>query len=394
MSERRRMLPRMLLAATMAAALLLAGCWDMRPVERLALVNLLLVDRTASGKVVVDAEVTSMTKSSSSGSGTSSGSSGGGSIAHVRGEGATPFQAFRAAGLSTVKRPYIGHIQVVLVGEREAKGHLGEVVDMFARDPQARMIAWIFAVGEQDIAHVMGTTAPGAAYPAEGIVELALQSLDMSPARPTRLYEVATLLATDEHGVAIPVLSTAQGTEGFRIAGLALFRHQTWAGTLSVDQATGYAWLAGAAHLKSATVACGKAASSADLVSYDIVREGKRVTPVVDPHGGLVGIHVALQGTARIRQVSGNCAVGGSLASHQAIRQAIARQVWQQAATALDVARASGTDPFGFGTAVRIGSPEIWQAMASRWADEVLPRLPVAVDVLVDLDGAGETHLA
>ncbi len=398
----RRIFPAVLLAAGLLG---LTGCWDMLAVEDLGFVNLVYLDRLPNGRVVARIQVTNPSSLPTPGGGNPSGSGGGAGggtsqaatpVYQIYGTGLNVAQALRAADLASINRLYTGHIQVLLVGEHEARTDLAEALDFFERNPKSRTIQWVYIVEPADVNRILGQlTVPSTGYPANAISNFSLHMESASNLRPVRLYQLTDVLATPERDVAIPILTLTTPARIYTIKGMALFRGPHWVGTLSVPDAAGLTWLRHQIRFQDFTVPCPfhPAQPSADLTLqtmgatlkahplFNTNRAGQRLLKSIDVH---------LFAMVRVSESPPACPVSYEKPrQHDAVSQMAAQTVLTVVSTSIEKAKRIGSDPFGFGTYVRIADPALWTRIGPSWANQIFPAVPITLHVRIRLDDTG-----
>lgn len=410
-SRRRRRAGPLWIALALASLVTLTGCWDMLPIEDLGFANLIYVDRSPDGRVHTEIELTNPTDlPQPGGGGPSSGgpsSGGGGGGGGGGGQSSTPAfeikssginlaQALRAADLRSINRLYTGHIQVLLVGEGEAKADLSDALDYFERDAKSRVIQWVYIVDRSDVRSVMSQlTVPAQGYPANAIALFSLHMESASNVRPVRLYQLVSALAAPERDVAIPVLAVACPGQTFTIKAVALFRGPHLVGTLSVPDAVGLVWIRRQVRFEDFAVPCPSHPSDpAAAITLQAMGDGAKVKAVFtqSPSGQrlLTGLDVHLFSMARVSQSPAECPINYAIAAQRdRVSQAAAQTVLNVVSHSVEQAQKMKSDPFGFGTAVRIADPGLWTRIAPDWADRLFPSLPITIHVRIRLDDTG-----
>lgn len=379
-----------------AALVGLTACWDIMPIEDLGFANLVYVDRTRTGQVEVQADVlvpAALQSGISSGnpSGGGGGGGGGGAVLKATGQGADTAAALHNAERRSVQRLYTGHIQALLVGEGEARGHMADVLDYFDRNPRSRVIDWLYVVAHRDEAAVRNLTSTSSnADPASSLVTYSYQLEEASDLHPTRVYEVLGLMAGGDQGAAVPTLGVDPIAHSYQATGLALFRGDRWVGTMTLDQSRALPWLLHQVRSQELTLPCPLPGPQNGVVTVQTMGGTRRILPQWTA-GRLSGLAVALSSTVRLSEVGGRCALDvAQPRDRDLLETAASAAILRTVTGGLRYARSVGADPFGFGQAVRIASPAEWSRIGADWADRVFPSLPVDVTVHVALDDSGE----
>ena len=113
-----------------------AGCWDQIEIEQRGFVVGTALDKGEDGKIIVTFQLVLPTLMQSS-SGTKA--EGGEPYINTSSEAKTVFKAARLLASEVSRTPYIAHNQMIIVSDELASSeHLGELLDLFIRDPESR----------------------------------------------------------------------------------------------------------------------------------------------------------------------------------------------------------------------------------------------------------------
>lgn len=395
--------PLLWIATALASLLVLTGCWDMLPIEDLAFANLIYLDRH-DGQVQARIEITDPSSLPNPGGGnpSSSGEGGGGGgqagqpAYEIDGSGVNVAQALRSADLDSVNRLYTGHLQVLLIGAGEAKDDLPEALDYFDRDAKSRVIQWVYLVEKPDTEPIFQELdVPAGEYPANAISNFSLHMESSSNVRPVRLYQLAAILPDPERDATVPILTLTRPAKVFTIKGVALYRKTKWVGTLTVPQAAGIVWIRHQIRFQDFAIPCPMDPTHRSAnITLQALGDAVKVQPIftLRPDGQrvLTSLHVHLFAMARVSESPFTCRVDyGIPKQREAVTEAAAQTIVNLVSESVARAKAVGSDPFGFGTAVRIADPALWTQIAPVWDDKVFPALPVTIRVRIRLADTG-----
>ncbi|MDN5361838.1 MAG: spore germination protein [Moorella sp. (in: firmicutes)] len=373
----------------------LAGCWDRREINELAIVASAAVDLEPDGTRVITAELYQPP-----GGGGQEG--GGVTVGPQRqallatGRGPNFFEAIRELALKVPLRVYWAHDNAIIVGEDLARQGLREVLDFWDRNHELRrgtMILIARGRAEEVITRVQGglqqtlgqeitglnkwvkvngstripTTHEIFGELSGGAANTVLPVITVSPqAMPPR---TTTPKAGDQRQQALPLEADTA-----RLEGMAFFQHDKLMGWLDPRQSRGLAWTQGWVARGGLEVKCPQDQEKAVVETMSTEHQ--------------VGITIQggqLRGQIKVK-VTGNLTEQGCF--HDLTKDEARREIEKQMAAlvtceiqaALAATRASGTDVFGFGGAVSRRYPGVWQQLQMQWREQY-KTLPVDVAV-------------
>ncbi|MGI9862103.1 Ger(x)C family spore germination protein [Moorella naiadis] len=375
----------------------LAGCWDRREINELAIVASAALDLEPDGTRVVTAELYQPP-----GGGGQEGGGGGVTVGPQRqallatGRGPNFFEAIRELALKVPLRVYWAHDNAIIVGEALARQGLREVLDLWDRNHELRrgtmvliargraadVIIWVQGGLQQTLGQeitglnkwvkVNGSTRIPTIHDifgelSGGAADAVLPVITVKPqAMPPR---TTTPKAGDQRQQALPLeVDTA------RLEGMAYFQHDKLMGWLDLHQSRGLAWTRGWVARAGLEVKCPQD------------QEKAVVETVTTEHQ--VGVKMQggqLRGEIKVK-VSGDLTEQGCFhdltkdAARQEIEKQMAALVAGEIQDALAATRPSGTDVFGFGGAVSRKYPALWQQLQTQWREQ-FKTLPVDVAV-------------
>lgn len=359
--------------------LVLTGCWDSFPIERLGFVTLVAVDASKTGGTHLYAQVVNPSKLPQGGQGGAS--AGSQNFTIVDGEGTTTYEATKEADVSSPKRLYFGQLEDIFISERAAKqGKISEALDYFARGIKARNIPWVWVVPDRHFQTALSQGKQGASYPAAALDNLAQEVREESAVRAVRLFQVLNELQTPTETVSLPLLTVENGH--FATHTMAILRAKGFVGTLDREASHGFSMAASNARRMGIVVPC-----PGGHLSLETSANRRQVKPLY-VGGKLNGFHIKVKSTVRTLQNSG-CNVNlTSPQDYKQLSQAAAANVAGKMLAAISGAQRLHADIFGF---IRWSgmSPKQYQTMGDRWSHEIFPKLHFVVEVDAEIKTTG-----
>lgn len=166
--------------------LLLAGCWDVRAIDRRSYVTLLGIDMTDEGMFRTFAQVVIPRKLVGGGQG------GGGdekTFAVLSAEGTSLFEAIRNMETVDSRDLDFSHVRAYVFSRKVAEAGLAPLIDLFLRFPQFPVDGWVL-ISHDDVGKVMETKHYSEQMPSVFIdIFLKGAGQQTSQAVPVRLWE-------------------------------------------------------------------------------------------------------------------------------------------------------------------------------------------------------------
>ena len=410
------------LAVCGAVCGLVAGCWDRREINQLAMVSVGAVDIVPSdeGPMATAAETKLGTakprfrvtaefyrpRGAATAAGEGSDDTGGRRVSVGVATGWTIAGAVEELDVKMPRHPYWAHQTASIIGEDLARHGTLELLDLWDRDPEIRRSTLVLlsrgpageivtraqSVLEKSLAEeILGISrvAPRSGYGAVPTVHSVL--LDITGDTACTVIPFITLGPVPEPAEPGPV---PQGQEPkvwtpavmptARLTGAGVLYRDKLVGELSPRETRGVTWMRNKVPGAVVEVEC---PGSRSPVALEVTRSSAQV-----------GVRVkkgALEGTVKV-QLEGNVAEQGGdtdLSTERALaslESRLAEAVRNEISEDLAKTKSYGTDLAGFGPALHRANPALWRSMKARWPDEYR-RLPVTIEVKARLRRTGLT---
>jgi spore germination protein KC len=385
----RRLARRLVVAAVLASAGFLTGCWGARELDKTALVLALGIDAARQGPgfrvtaVIARPELLVGGGGGLMGGGGGGGAAGGAAQLVWSAEGATLQEARARLNESLPRHVTLEKTRVVVVGEEAARRSLPQVVDFLTRS---------FRLPETDRVLVARGTAEAIlrSPPLENrTIDEELMDLVIRGVRLRAMTwdgDVITVtrgLSDAAQAALTGAVEPLPGGTGVRLAGSALLARGRLAGWLGPEETRGLAFVRSRVLRRSFSLPCPGGAGS---VGVD-TRSGRgRVIPRLD--GGTPSVDLRVDVTA----ILSDRGCPTDLESPEGVRRlaaALATAVRREVQAAVRGAQAADADVLGFAGAFHRRYTREWdRGLGSAWPT-VFPRLPVRVDVRARITGTG-----
>lgn len=370
---------------------LVAGCWDRRELDTLAIVSGVGIDRADDPeklKVTVQIIKPGDVKGPSQGSGGSGGSGGGSSTPAVwvlEGEGYTVFDSIRTMATMSSRRLYFPHSQALVIGKEAARHGVRPLLDFFVRDPEPRINQWI-VVASDKASDILKAHSGLNKIPALAVGDLADEADATSQVYVTTIKEFLERLVSKTSAPLAGYMETVEagGQKNLRLVGVSVFKGDKFVGTLDDAQTRGVMWVLNKAQGGVLVV---ESQGLMERISLELVRSKSKVTPKIE--GGKVSIQVEVKADLNLgSNLSGQdmSTPAGMEALGRRAATVIRNEIW----LALQKAQEWNTDIFGFGEAVHRKYPKEWKRLEGEW-DNIFPTLDLQIEVKAEVVKVGLT---
>jgi len=368
------------------ATTLLAGCWDRREIDRLAIIIGVGLDRRPDGSLLL---VTQIVKPAAVKAEGAAGMGSPRAVSLVSSTGTSVAAAARALTQEAGRRPFWGHSRILVVGEDLAKAGLADVMDWLFREreqrPQTRLL-----VARGRAADLMAAESDLEKLPAialDNVLELQstttlapdttlhrfLRDLT-TPGKDPLVAATAIVPKTAQAGfpgikteppeVQEPTTEKEEEPRRFDVRGSAVFRDDRLVGWMDAEETRATLWLAGSGG-KGVVIIPGPPGSGRNS-TVEVLGTDSKVK--ADEEGGRLVFTVSLECRAALAEQP-----QGPETTLRATLKDVERKLESVLAadivSAFRTAQSLGADPFGLGFTLYTHQPKLWKGYAGSWPD-------------------------
>jgi spore germination protein KC len=366
--------------------LCLIGCWDRREMNQLGIVSGLAIDQAEEkDKIKVTAQIIKLSEvSTAGGSGGSGGIGSGKPYINVTNTGDTFFEALRRFTLFVDRRLYLPHNEVLIFGDKLARSGVRGCIDMFIRDAEPRLTAWVL-VAKGEAEEVLDVKTKLEKIPAMCIARLIDGHTATSEIMPADLNMFGQRLMSK---TTAPVASLVQveGTgeeKQARVVGTAVFKQDKLVGYLTLTETRGLLWVLN--KVQSGIIVVPEP-DGKEKVSLEILRAQCKITPGFKDDGTpYIMLHI--KEDANLAEERG----GDNLMNARdwkTLERYQADAIRQEIQAALKKAQGLNADIFGFGEQIHKKYPRAWEKIEPHW-EQVFPELEVKIAVEANIYRSG-----
>ncbi|MFF2752931.1 Ger(x)C family spore germination protein [Psychrobacillus sp. NPDC058041] len=372
--------------------LFLSGCWDKRELNELAITVGIGLDKI-DDEYLVTAQVAVPSELSMKGG------AGHSQITIFQGKGTTVYEAIRQLTKASPRNIYLGHLQVLIIGDSLAKEGIGDSLDFFARNWEVRWDFYVAVAKDSTAEKILNVQTPLESVPAADMYFTLLNS-DKAYANTIGVTLIELLTELQRTGKQ-PVLtgvkilgdpksgSDKSNVESIMPAaqiefdGLAIFNRDKLVGWLSEFDTKSYNSVIN--HIKHSvtTISCPKKGkANIEVYRFESKMKGKlnKGKPEID-------IHIQVAGDVGAVECEMDLTKEESLHALEKIYKK--EEIDSIEKTIKKVQKEIGVDIFGFGAAIYHDDHKAWEKVKDQWEEKFLDaKVNIKVDVEFKLIGA------
>ncbi len=351
----------------------LAGCWDSREIDTLAIVMGIGIDKAKQqDEITVTTQIVNPEQIGTPGS---NGGVTGGKKAYwnVHGTGKTMSEAMAEIIHQLSRKLFFPHDKIIVFGKEAAIEGIGEHIDFFMRNYEIRLNSLVL-ITECYASNLLDVEREIERIPAMSVADLEEIQEVTSQISVFRLYEFVLRLMSETTSPVAAYIETIETEDGktFRLQGTAVFKEDKMVGTLTRDETRGFLWV------------IGEVIEGTSMIEYPD-KEHPVTIAILNANSK---IYLELKDDMPVFKIKIECDVGiENLPASvdlihsdtlKDIEKAYEDEIRKKVLSALDRARELHTDIFGFGERVRKKYPKKWKLIKGRW-DELFQKVEVEI---------------
>lgn len=377
------MLKKGLLILLITGSIFIAGCWNRRELDHLAIVMGSGIDLGKDGEIVITAQIVKPSAIKEGGGG--EGSGGQAPALVLSSQGKTVFDAVRNFVSTSSRKLFWSHNEIFIFGEEFAKAGVGRVIDWVERDAETRReVGVLVAKGEaSEILSIPGDLEKLSALE----ISQALQAAGaLSKAIRVDLNQFMLQYVSESTAPVAPRIELVKegNQKKFRIVGMAVFKKDKLVGWLNERETRGLLWVLG--EVKSGILVIGGPSPPKGKISIEIIKAKSKVKG--EFIGGKPLITVDIEENGNIGEVTTPMDIAPP-EKIKAIEKSQEELIKGEVVAALQKAQKLKVDIFGFGEELHRVEPKEWAKIKNRWEEE-FSQLEVKIAVKARVRALGE----
>ncbi|MDQ6420963.1 Ger(x)C family spore germination protein [Paenibacillus sp. LHD-117] len=392
---------RLALVALLASALLpLAGCWDIRYLDKLGVVIALGVDDDPSGKFRYELTVQVVLPQNAT---TGDGGGDGSPVMTITEKGDTLFEAIRKMSAKTSRRLFFSHTQLLVISDQAASREgIFPLMDLIDRNADIRTdISVVIARGVK-AGKLLQIRTQMESVPANQMKEM----ITVDQKAKAQVYgvlvrDITRKANSEKQQVAIPAI----GVEGDPDAGstkeivdridpkvlpelttMAIFNHGKLIGYLSPNQSRGLAWSQDKVENTVVKFPC---ANNKGHYIMEVIHSGTKVKAKrATGDSELPSIYIQVRLDASVHEIT--CPELSIHDEHtlKTLEEGLDAAVEAEIQSAVEALKGRNVDVMGWGEQIYRDQPAAWRKLKTNWKS-VFPRIEYEIECISHVDSMG-----
>lgn len=377
------------LLALLVVIPMLAGCWDRKEINDLAIVQITSFDKVEDQyRMSVSFPLVGQMGGLQGGGG---GTGGAENQTNYVESGTSPslHDALMNLQRKLSRTLYDPHRRVLLIGEEAAKEGISDILDIIPRLPENRLRTYLL-VTKGPALKVITTAVKVERISGEMFREI-IVNLMVRPVTVKDFIHAILAEGVDPYTVVFERAKTETGqskmtTDTIQICGLALFRNDKLAGIMEGPVLNGALLVLNQSRRPVLSV---KMPRTNGVVSVQFTELITRVEPIVEGENIRMRIHV--NGIYEI-DVNQTDIPLVNIEKDNMIKESVNREIKDQILSAVNqMQTVYRSDAIGFGNALRHKFPKVWKKVGPRWRD-IYPEVPVEVSLDLRMEHVGSIN--
>lgn len=370
----------------------LSSCWSRKELNELAIVAAMGIDKNDTGyqlttQVIIPNEVSGQTATI------------GVPISAYDAESITICEAFRKLTSTLPRRPYLSHVNIVVISEEVAKEGIAGIIDSLVRDDDFRMSSSVFIAKGNKATEILKVLTSLESIPANKIDNIARSSeQNYSVTRPISLLQTVQMLVNDGGNLILPGINIlGDPDEGnqkkqleevnipvkIEITPFAVFKKDQLVGWLDNQTSKGFNSVLGEVKGSMTNVLCDEKEyntfqTTGTKSKIDVrFEQNKPIITVKHEVSGMlckVGCNIDLTNPQNISKLE------------KSFEVVLTKQLEESVKT---IQTEFQSDIFGFGSIVHRKNHKLWKELSENW-DEEFTKLQVEIKVDVKIEKPGD----
>lgn len=374
----------------------LSGCWDKKEINQIGFTVGLGIDKEGDAyQITTQIALPALLEGG-----------GGGEeppVWVVSGKGRTIFEAIRDVNTRSARRPFWGHLNVIVIGEDVAKDGLIPVLDLLSRGPELRRSNYV-VVAQGKARDILEAQPKLESINAIYISNLIENRTGQSVAPAVTVNDLLITLSSSGFENVLPRI-TALEQESFippakkqeenskeeeekpkeilELRGSGIFKGDKLVDWLDEETTRGYLWVR--EDVQGGVIIVESPVEPNAFISLEIKDNKSKIIPRIEK--GKVDVTINVSSFLNLVENTGLISVEKE-DTMQDLRQRAAESIRKEIQKAITKAQKVESDFLGIGEQVRVGYPQEWQDM--KWS-QVFPTVEINVEVNVDIQEAAMT---
>jgi spore germination protein KC len=376
----RRVRILLFIVVLISCSIFLAGCWNYKEVEELAIVAGSAVDKNEDGTMHLTVEIVDI----STDSGVTY------KPVYIESDGKTFFDAVRKAVTIEGKKLYWSHAKAIIISQELAKEDITKYLDFPYRDAETREDIWLLVSMEKTAKEVL--QCKGKLKPIQSLeIDDTMRSQKVSSRFPSiEFYEFIDRLFYKHVAPILPAIRVIeqQGEKTSQIEGTAVIKGKKLVGHLDAEETKCMLFLRN--EVKGGVIPLSNIAGTKNEVTLEIYKSKSKIVPVAE--GETIKMKVDIDLDVSLGEIIGSMDFTKEPEKSRLIASAKKKIEDKIEQTFYKVRDEYDADIFGFGRRIDMKQPQVWNQIKDEW-DDLYKGLELEVKVNLKIRGSAATRM-
>lgn len=287
------------------------------------------------------------------------------------------------------KKIYINHIQLMVIGEKQARAGIADILDFWERDHEANIRSRVIIARESTASRILEAESELAAIPAVHIVDTIKNIKTSSKMVDLTLFETLSILNNDGQDLLLGVIRIYGQTgkpdlNNMDLGGGAVFRKDKLVGWLSPTETRGALMIMN--KTRGGVYEIPNPQAPDKTLTVEIM--GTRTKTGVQLKDNKPFYKVSIKQRVYLGEIHGEQVLTSEEMINK-LQQAAANTIREDIERVLEKAQHEyQSDIFGFGDMLKRKYPDYWKSVQETWREE-FQQVPVELEVEVVIDKLG-----
>ncbi|MDR3287890.1 MAG: Ger(x)C family spore germination protein [Peptococcaceae bacterium] len=358
----------------------LAGCWDSRELNSLAIVSGIAIDSGENEAVRVAIQVIKPTDEKTADSGSKEGN--GAFI--ITAEGPSLAGTIQKADAKISRTMFFSHNNLLVFGQAVAEAGMRKYFDYFLRDNENRRLVWLL-IARDRAENILNANMNFGSVSGADIYDLLENQKNYSQSVTVNVQDFLSRLLSETSAPLAPIVEIDQTNNKIvDIVGTAIFDGDRMVGELDIEQTRGCLWVNGTFGQGNMDVL---SPDRQGIVSLHVKRAKSEIIPEIVEDTVRMTIRIEAEAYISSDEVSAELL---STIARETLEKNQREVIEKEIRSALKTAQELKTDIFGFGDQLYKYQPQEWKKIKQNWR-EIFPRIQVALKIENKLRRTGTT---
>lgn len=371
------------LAIIIISTIFLVGCWNYSPLKERSIVVAVGLDKGLDGKIELSLQIANpalikpdqIVEENA--------------VTVVSDSGDTVFEAVRSILKKVNRKPYYGHLQLIVIGEELAKDNIKEILDFFERDHEPRLTPYVVVARGLKAKEILSAESTLSYIPTIHIKNTIENAKGSGKIKITTLIEILKEINYPEYNPVSGVIEKEEKKKinkisDLKIEGTGVFRYTKLIGYLDGKETRALSFLKD--EIKSGIIKIKNPLHKDKFVSIEVISSKSKIEAELEENEPSFSVNIKMKVNLGGQQGKGDLTTQKMIEKLEAetkttVKKDISEMIQK-------VQKVYESDVLGFAEVISKKYPEYWSENKNKW-NKTFPSVSVNVNVDVEMKRLG-----